>query len=383
MMRAENSVATMWAEGQLGRHSAPEATQLIFGQVREDPIAELLVLRPLGPGRRVFCIASGGCTAFALLSAQSAQPAAVVACDINPAQIALLELKRAVLLQTTSLAARQQAFWRDARPALAAAEPLLSEAARQFWRQNRRRLRRGLQNAGLVDGYLRRAVQLFHLAVQRRSTTRQLLRFTDVAAQREYGQRRWQSWRWQACFWLLDARWLLRLGYGRAVLRRLPPDFAALVREQVERPLREHPAAANPYLWHFWLPDEAARRPEVQPVFLQAQALPAVRAALPRLHPVVGNAVAVLAQATEPFDFVVLSNILELAEPALVEQLAQALGAATRSGARVVLRFFFPPDASAWEVFRPSFRRDAELEAQCQAVDRGMFCTHFVVLIRR
>jgi S-adenosylmethionine:diacylglycerol 3-amino-3-carboxypropyl transferase len=267
MMRAEGSVATMWAEGQLGRRSAPEAAQLIFGQVREDPTAELLVLQPLGPGRRVFCIASGGCTAFALLSAQ---PATVVACDINPAQIALMELKKAVLRQTTSLAARQQAFWQDARPALAAVEPLLSEAARQFWLQNRPRLRWGLQNAGLVDGYLRRAVQLFHLVVHRRSTTRRLLRFTDVAAQREYGQRRWQSWRWQVCFWLLDARWLLRLGYGRAVLRRLPPNFAALVREQVERPLRKHPAAANPYLWHFWLPDDPMRllaAPRCSPYF--------------------------------------------------------------------------------------------------------------------
>jgi len=379
MARAEDSVATMWAEGQLGRGSAPDAAQLIFGQVREDPTAELLVLRPLGPGRRVFCIASGGCMAFALLSVA---PATAVACDINPAQIALAELKKAVLLQDASPEVRQRAFWVDGRPALAEVEPMLSEASRQFWQQNRYRLRRGLQHAGLVDGYLRWAVRLFHVAVHSRSTTRRLLSFSDLNAQREYVRRRWQSWRWRACFRLLDARWLLRLGYGRAILRRLPANFAALLQEQVERPLHEHAAAFNPYAWHFWLPREAAHRPEVQPVFLEAQSLSAVRAALPHLQLVVGNAVEVLAQAAEPFDFVALSNILELAEPALVAQLAQSLSLATRPGARVVFRFFFPPATSTWEIFQPHFFRDTDLETQCQAADRGMFCTHFVVLIR-
>src|SRR3954463_966768 len=63
-----------------------------YANVWEDAEVLRVALAP-APGRRMLSIASGGDNAFALLAAG----AEVVAADLSPAQIALVELKRAAI----------------------------------------------------------------------------------------------------------------------------------------------------------------------------------------------------------------------------------------------------------------------------------------------
>src|SRR5690242_20518940 len=68
--------ATAWRAGAFERR----AGQLLFGRMYEDASIEL---EHFPPRSRVFCIASAGCTAFALAAAGHR----VTALDINPAQV--------------------------------------------------------------------------------------------------------------------------------------------------------------------------------------------------------------------------------------------------------------------------------------------------------
>lgn len=74
-----------------------EASRLpvAFAQVREDPAIDLAVLEHTGPGAHIAMIASGGCTAAALAAHGGA--ASITCIDPNPAQIALAQLKIALL----------------------------------------------------------------------------------------------------------------------------------------------------------------------------------------------------------------------------------------------------------------------------------------------
>lgn len=85
------SLPNFWQRGRLGKGGSDP--QIIFSQVQEDAATELRVLEDVN-AKNIFCIASGGCTALSLLSLN---PDKLLACDINPAQIALVEIKRAVL----------------------------------------------------------------------------------------------------------------------------------------------------------------------------------------------------------------------------------------------------------------------------------------------
>jgi S-adenosylmethionine:diacylglycerol 3-amino-3-carboxypropyl transferase len=73
---------TAWARGRFDGRDGPP--QLLFGQMYEDSSLELDLI---SPGRRVFCVASAGCTALAL----AARGDDVTAVDINPAQVAYVQ----------------------------------------------------------------------------------------------------------------------------------------------------------------------------------------------------------------------------------------------------------------------------------------------------
>ena len=66
---------------------------LVYPQIWEDPIVDIEALA-IGPGDRIITIASGGCNALSYLTAD---PAEIVAVDLNGAHVALGRLKLAAL----------------------------------------------------------------------------------------------------------------------------------------------------------------------------------------------------------------------------------------------------------------------------------------------
>ena len=79
--------------GVLERLFTAAFRRLVYPQIWEDPVVDLEALR-LGPGDRVATIASGGCNALSYLTAD---PAEIVAVDLNGAHVALGRLKLCAL----------------------------------------------------------------------------------------------------------------------------------------------------------------------------------------------------------------------------------------------------------------------------------------------
>ena len=63
---------------------------LVYAQIWEDPVVDMEAL-DIQPGNRIATIASGGCNVFSYLVAD---PAEIVAVDLNTAHVALGHLKR-------------------------------------------------------------------------------------------------------------------------------------------------------------------------------------------------------------------------------------------------------------------------------------------------
>jgi len=75
--------------GQLEATFARLFTSFVYPQIWEDPVVDMEALR-IGPDTRMVAIASGGCNVMSYLTAQ---PKRLIAVDLNPAHLALLELK--------------------------------------------------------------------------------------------------------------------------------------------------------------------------------------------------------------------------------------------------------------------------------------------------
>ena len=366
-LASENAV---WARGRLGK--AGKAPRVLFGQVREDAAVELQIARGLPLGESFFCIASGGCTAFSLLAAS---PASLHAVDINPAQIFLVQLKRAAFLEL-SRDDLLSCLLGDARPFYPRLRPEISAEAQAFWDEGAPLLALGLNNCGLIDIRLRQLTSLLPL-VQSRRQVRRLFAASTVARQRQIFERHWNHWRWRLGFRLVLNPTVLSLAYGPQFTRTLPANFADQFRHRIERTLLGTSLSRNCYAWQTFLGvyprDEAG-----WPAYLQSENEGVVRAGLAGTNLVCADAADYL-EALEPasIGFFALSNILEIASPQYAHRLLQAVASSARPGARAVLRSIFGFD-DALLAAMPGLRVVAS-EA-LEASDRTYFCSNLRVL---
>src|SRR6201991_2996075 len=68
---------------------------MVYAHIWEDPVVDMEALA-IEPGNRIATIASGGCNVFSYLVAD---PAEIVAVDLNTAHVALNNLKRVAIRQ--------------------------------------------------------------------------------------------------------------------------------------------------------------------------------------------------------------------------------------------------------------------------------------------
>ena len=276
--RTDSRADTPWRAGRLDARGGARA--ILFGRVYEDSSIESAAFRP---GGRVFCIASAGCTALALCRERE-----VVACDINPAQIAYV----------------------------------------------RRRIAGGPSELGKVDKLLSGLRRLMPLIGWSAARIARFLDMQDPELQLVFWREVLDGWRFRRGLGLLLAPLALRAVYDPARLASLPTHFERVLRARMQRCFARHPNRTNPYA-HLLLRG-----------MLDPAGAPAVtRAEAGGIQLVTGDAATYLESCPcGSFDGFSLSNILDGAGAAYAARLSSAVRHAASADAIAIRRSFGEPD---------------------------------------
>jgi hypothetical protein len=225
----------------------------------------------------VFCIASAGDTAMLLAGEHE-----VVACDINPTQLAYAQRRASGGLTETGDAERAMSVLRFFMP----------------------------------------------LAGWRNNVVRAFLGLSDVGEQMAFWREHLDTRRFRMGFDTLISRPILHTVSAPRFLSSLPAKFGEVLRKRLERGFARHPNASNPYARALLLGETAEDR----------------RQPAPGIRFVSADAASWLESCPARFcDGFALSNILDGAGPAYLSRLSQAVRHAATEAAVVVLRSFAEP----------------------------------------
>lgn len=370
----DDDATILWQQGQLGKGQSWQP-EVVFGQVREDAAIEVEALSLCPRPAVAFCIGSGGCTAFSLLSER---PKKLIALDINPAQIYLLDLKKAAF-SVLSYEQMLDTMTHDARSVYTRLRPSLGPQARQFWDKRQALLAHGLNGCGLIEQKSEHMMRLLRLFVHSREEIRAMFGQRDLDAQKQHYRAHWDTWRWRLSLRLGLSKPALRRTYGPDFVAAVPANFSELMRQRMESVFTRFPTEENPYLWQAFLGEYPPTQKGL-PIYMQHQHFEEVKAGMTDIELVVEDAAAWLGtQPARSIDFFGLSNILEVTSPQYTKRLLEAVTHAAKPGAILCLRFIFPPEAGLLPN-NESLELDCELSDYLQQIDRSPFATCIRVL---
>ena len=347
-----------------------------FGHIRYASVwedADILVsaLRP-EPGRRLLSIASGGDNAFALL----AEGAEVVAADLSPAQLAVVELKVAAFreLDYDALLAFLGVHPADDRMAtFATLEKQISAGAREFFKANPEAIADGIIHAGKFERYFHlfrgRILPLCHS--KRRIAS--LLEPRDREGRDAFYDRIWDNWRWRLLFHVFFSRFVMgRLGRDPEFFRYVEGSVADRILTRARHALTVLPTHENPYLTYILTGNYAA---EALPRYLRPEYHDAIRSGLDRLTLHHGL---IQAAPGAPFDGFNLSDIFEYLNPELCRDVYGALLDQSSPGARLAYWNMLVPRQCPEEL-ADRVRLLEDLSDELFAQDLAFFYRAFVV----
>ncbi|MDH4108670.1 MAG: BtaA family protein [Gammaproteobacteria bacterium] len=338
-----------------------------------DVLVDALAVRP---GGTYLSIASAGDNALALVGAGAGR---VIAVDLNPAQIACLELRVAAyrcLSHGEFLELLGQAPSGRRLCLYARCRSGLSRAAREFWDGRPALVRRGIARCGKFERYLALFRRAILPLIHSRATVSELFRLETEEARERFYAERWMNRRWKL---------LCRLFFGRPALGRFgrDPNFTRYADEpvwhslqrQLPRALVTQRPAENPYLQ--WI--LTGRFRTALPWALRAENYARIRANLDALEWRCSAIEDVLAELPSgSVDGCNLSDVFEYVSPAAYESVLAELARCGSPGARLVY-WNVVVDRHRPESMRGRLRPLTLDAARLHASDKAFFYRNLVI----
>jgi len=333
-----------------------------------------VLLRGLNPepGKRFLSIASAGDNSFSLLTAN---PELVVAVDVNPIQLYVVELKREAIRrfdykEVLSFLGFESSETRLEQYDLLA--PYLSEKVREYWDHHQDFIAEGLIHKGKFEGYFRLFAGKVLPWIHKRKTTDALLSPKSAEEQRAFHDKHWDTWRWRFFFKIFFSKTIMgRYGRDPQFLKEVGVNVGETIYNKATQHLRSAGAQQN-FILNYNLTGDFGG---LLPHYLQPDNFEKIKANLDKLVVFQGYAEEAIAQHGS-FHYMNLSNIFEYMNPELFASTAQGLVNGLEHGGKLAYWNLMVPRSIA-QRFPDQVQCNSTLSDELTAVDKGFFYQQF------
>jgi S-adenosylmethionine-diacylglycerol 3-amino-3-carboxypropyl transferase len=353
-------------------------SEIYFAQVREDSRLERTVVERRSPSR-IVCVGSGGCTALSLLSSG----VEIVHCvDSNPAQCALIELKKAALAKLDREGCLDFLGERPGDDRLGTYQrhmaPLLPRYAREYWDARPGDVLSGVNQCGATERFYRFVGTNLRKSVCPDEVWRRLFSCRSIAEQVELFDRHFTTESWHAAVRVLLSK-TTHLAFFPAFMfaEAKEHDFGAFFASQFELEVRNRPMRDNYFLSQFLFGSYLLDEPEGTPHYLSRAGYESTRQNVDKLVVVPKPLEEFLLEANR-VDAFFLSNVFDWMAPAARARLCELVLRAGSKRACLLYRNMFSAHPLP-TFFTERFAHCHELSAELVDLERSMMYRRIAV----
>jgi S-adenosylmethionine:diacylglycerol 3-amino-3-carboxypropyl transferase len=345
-------------------------SEIFFAQIREDPEVECAVAARRAP-KQVVCVGSGGCVALSLLSDAVE---AVHAVDLNPAQCAVIELKRAAIAEldrAAYLAFVGEAPADDRQATFARLAPRLSTQAREFWQARPELVAVGVNHAGVTERFYRYLGASIRASVVPDDVWHALFACATVEEQRALHARHFTSEAWRTAIRVLLSKSTHLLFFPAFMFANATEhDFGAFFSHQFDHEVLTKPVANNYFLSQLLWGRYLDGRAQGVPRYLDAARWDETRRNAHKLS-VAAQPIGAFLAGRRGVDAFFLSNVFDWMKPEDRAELCARMTEAAAPGAAVLFRNMLSTPALPAS-FVERLRVDADESAALHRRERSM-----------
>lgn len=211
----------------------------------EDPEVLLKGLK-MEKGKRILSIASAGDNSFSLLTTE---PEMVVAFDLNPTQLYLVELKKLAIQQLSREECMAFLGFAESEYRLKTYEGFkheLSPQALEFWEKNELYIKTGVVHCGKFEKYFQLFSRRILPFIHTKKRVEALLSKKSAEEQEAFYTKKWNTWRWRLLFKLFFSKAVMgKKGRDPQFLKEVKVSVGTFIFNQSARQLRSTLAQDN------------------------------------------------------------------------------------------------------------------------------------------
>lgn len=301
-----------------------------YANVWED--ADLLVeALASAQGGKILSIASAGDNAFALLTLQ---PELLVAVDLNPVQLALVELKKAAIAELSREECIAFLGFSESGTRWEVYNKIKNRMDvrwQGFFDNKEEEIRKGIIHAGKFERYFRIFAKNMMPLIHSKKTIYTLFEMKSGEEQERFYHEKWNTWRWRLLFKLFFSKLVMgRLGRDPEFLNEVKVPVSEFIFKKAERHLMSIGCQQNQMLRY----QLTASFGDLLPMYLREENYEKVRAGLGAVHVMEGYAEAAI-QPYGKMDGMNLSNIFEYMPSDIFKKSVEGLSNGLNPGGRL------------------------------------------------